>query len=199
MSTPTVSKEEWAWRSWHLGEGDYKPYGRRDPLHRDDTGAPAKIPKQWWIRFDEFLAQRGDSKEQPPPPVRWPTGLRVSEHFNVREFDCHDGRKVPEQAIPALARLADVFLEPLRDQFGTVFVTSGYRPADYNAMIGGARLSCHIYEVSPETVAADLIPKEGTPAQWARFLRGIADKARVGGCGRYATFVHIDNGSRRDW
>jgi len=123
----------------------------------------------------------------------------VSEHFALREFDCHNGRRVPAVAVPALCRLADVFLEPLRDRFGSVYVTSGYRPVDYNRSVGGAPFSQHIYDITPNAVAADVIPKQGTPVEWARFLRGIADHARQGGCGLYPTFVHIDNAARRDW
>jgi hypothetical protein len=203
MST-AVTPEEFAWRAWFLGEGQFKAYGRRSLEHRHETGAPAKVPAEWWVRLEEFLSRRSEDKEKPPAPPTYPAPgpagtTLVSAHFAVHEFDCHDGRKTPAAAVPALVRLAAVFLEPLRAEFGTVFVTSGYRPVDYNRAIGGAPQSQHIYELTPEAVAADVIPKHGSPASWGRALRQIADKARVGGVGVYATFTHIDNAGRRDW
>lgn len=199
----TISNEEWAWRAWFLGEGVYKPYGRRNLAQRNKTGAPARIPDEWWVRFETFLSKR-ENAEVPPALPKFPSGgpggaTKLSEHFSAYEFDCHDGRKTPELAYPALVQLAAVFLEPLRARFGSVYVTSGYRPEDYNRKIGGAPFSQHIYELGPGSVAADLIPKQGTPQDWAHHLRGIADWAKLGGVGLYAAFVHVDNGPRRDW
>lgn len=124
-------------------------------------------------------------------------GEQMSEHFKAGEFDCHDGRKVPEAAYPALRRLCRDVLEPMRDRFGPCRVTSGYRPADYNRAIGGAAQSQHIYEIGPESVAADVSFARGTPAQWAAFARELGK----GGVGQYdrSGFCHVDNGPRRDW
>lgn len=124
-------------------------------------------------------------------------GEQASKHFRVSEFDCHRGDKVPEIAYPALRRLCVDVLEPMRDRFGACRVTSGYRPADYNRAIGGASQSQHIYELSPDSVAADVSFERGTPAEWAAFAR----KLGKGGVGQYdrSGFVHVDNGPRRDW
>lgn len=190
-----VSKTELLWREWFLGEGRYKGdarnYGRRD-----ETGAPAKIPAEWWKRLEAFLARRSDYSEpgrkgEPAGPVTPRDPGQLSPHFNVREFDCHDGRKVPAAAVPALKKLCLTYLEPLRAEFGPAHVLSGYRPADYNARIGGAKFSQHIYELTPSSVASDLVFRLGSPALWARF----ADQLGAGGVGRYdhSGFVHVDN------
>ena len=124
----------------------------------------------------------------------------MSKHFNVREFDCHDGRHVPASAQNALERLCVQVLEPMRAKFGPCQVLSGYRPEDYNRAIGGAKYSQHIYELTPDSVAADVRFVKGSPKEWARFARKIMGKQ--GGVGRYdiSNFCHVDNRRpRADW
>lgn len=193
-----ISKTELAWREWFLGEGRFRG-DPRNPERRAITGAPERIPPDWWRRLEAFLARRADYAEpgRKAPENVHPAGggnvdPRLSLHFNVREFDCHDGRKVPAVAIPALRRLCKDILEPMRAKFGTAHVLSGYRPADYNARIGGAKYSQHIYELTPDCVAADLQFASGTPQEWGRY----ADThLKVGGLGVYQTsgFTHFDN------
>ena len=190
---PTISKIELAWREWFLGEGRFKS-DPRNPARRGETGAPAKIPAAWWKRLEAFLAKRSDYSEpgrkgDTPGSTTPRLPGQLSPHFNVREFDCHDGRNVPAIAVPALKKLCVTYLEPMRTEFGPCHVLSGYRPADYNSRIGGARFSQHIYELSPESVAADLVFRLGNPALWAQF----ADQLGAGGVGRYSGFVHLDN------
>lgn len=190
-----VSKTELRWREWFLGEGAYKG-DPRNPQRRAETGAPTKIPALWWKRLEAFLARRSDYSE---PGAKGPGAGsttprlpgQLTTHFNVREFDCHDGRKVPAIAVPALKALCVRYLEPMRAEFGPCHVLSGYRPSDYNARIGGAKFSQHIYELTPSSVAADLVFRLGSPALWARF----ADQLGAGGVGRYdrSGFVHVDN------
>lgn len=192
----SVSKAEFAWRLWYLGEGPYKG-DPRNPARRAETGAPMKIPQDWWKRLEAFLIRRADYSEPgrktPDPPGPATPGIpgQVSPHFHVSEFACHDGRQVPAIAVPALTRLCKKYLEPMRAHFGPGHVLSGYRPADYNARIGGAKFSQHIYELTPASVAADTVWRTGTPKDWAAF----ADQLGAGGVGRYdnAGFVHIDN------
>jgi hypothetical protein len=188
-----VSKSEFLWREWILGEGRYAGKGSRS-LPRPDVGYgdPAKgqkpVPQEWWKRLEAFLARRDDKAETPLPVPQLPVGY-ASPHFLIAEFDCHDGRPVPAFAVPALRDLCTRFLEPMRTAFGPALVMSGYRPEDYNRRIGGAKFSQHIYELTPQSVAGDLIFRTGTPAQWAQ----LADQLGAGGVGRYSSFVHVDN------
>lgn len=191
-----VSKAEFQWRLWFLGEGPFAG-DARNPARRAETKAPERIPAAWWRRLEKFLTARSDHAEpgrktpgKPAPVIPRPPG-QVSPHFNVREFDCHDGRRVPAIAMPALERLCVKLLEPMRAHFGPCHVLSGYRPRDYNASIGGAKYSQHIYELTPDSVAADLVFRTGTPKDWAAF----ADQLGAGGVGRYdqSGFVHVDN------
>ncbi len=204
MTPPQVTDAEFAWREWWLGESRFKEHGPRNREVRDRTGAPDRIPQEWWSRFEEFLARRHDGKEPDLKPsmlrralvaVRIPQaraedGSELSPHFALAEFACKDGTTVPKASVPALQRLCREVLEPLREQFGPCTVMSGYRHKAYNARIGGARFSQHIYDLHPGSVAADLIFSRGRPADWAEAAEPLTAS---GGLGRYPGFVHVDN------
>jgi hypothetical protein len=144
------------------------------------------------------------------------TRRRLSDHFVVEEFDCHNGARVPVAALPSLTSLCLHVLEPLRRQYGPIKVTSGFRERAYNRSIGSTDGSFHVYDLrvasgphlSPGAgVAADVVPARGTPAQWqawaqAHRLSNPTLRTRgLGGVGRYdrSGFVHLDIGPRRDW
>lgn len=191
----TVSKSELLWREWFLGEGRFKG-DARNYARREETKAPAKVPDAWWKRLEAFLAKRSDYSEpgrKGDTPGSITPGIpgQLTAHFHVDEFDCHDGRKVPAIAVPALKKLCVAYFEPMRAHFGPGHVLSGYRPEDYNARIGGAKYSQHIYELTPDSVAGDTVWRTGSPKDWAAF----ADQLGAGGVGRYdnSGFVHIDN------
>jgi uncharacterized protein YcbK (DUF882 family) len=116
---------------------------------------------------------------------------RLSPHFVLAEFHCHDGTPVPAAALPALRRLVKEVLEPMRGKFGQCKVNSAYRTEAYNRSVKGATASQHLYDQSPGDVAADVRFASGTPRDWAaeaeRRLKG------GGGIGIYGTFTHVDN------
>ena len=69
------------------------------------------------------------------------TNFSVAElsKTNVRQFD-----NTPSmQVIDNLQQLVDNVLQPLRDKFGQVTVTSGYRSPEVNKAIGGSGTSDH--------------------------------------------------------
>jgi uncharacterized protein YcbK (DUF882 family) len=131
------------------------------------------------------------------------TRHRLSEHFTVEEFDCHNGVKVPRRDYNGLEYLCKQYLEPLRKKFGPVTVVSGFRTKSYNAGIGGASRSFHVYtEHDGNDQAADIKCARGTPTQWRNFLAGIRSRTRggKGGLGLYRTFVHCDiRDYKADW
>lgn len=128
---------------------------------------------------------------------------RLSPHFKASEFYCNDGSAVPIVARPALVKLCETWLEPMRASFGLCFVLSGYRHELYNARIGGALHSQHIYEHDFESVAADVRFERGSPKLWAAKARTLRTAAGgKGGVGEYprAGFVHVDNRTyAADW
>jgi uncharacterized protein YcbK (DUF882 family) len=68
-------------------------------------------------------------------------------------------------------------------------VLSGYRTRQHNAAVGGAPVSFHLYRPGRQGVAADVRCARGRPADWYELL----DELSVGGLGRYADHVHVDN------
>lgn len=131
------------------------------------------------------------------------TRHRLSPHFVVEEFDCHNGTPVQKRDYNGLAYLCKQYLEPLRRKFGVVHVDSGFRTRAYNASIGGAPNSFHIYDIHDgNDQAADVRCASGTPAEWHSFLAGIRRTKRngKGGLGLYSTFVHVDiRDYKADW
>lgn len=123
------------------------------------------------------------------------TRHRLSKHFVVEEFDCHDGSKVQKRDYDGLEYLCRKFLEPLRTKFGSVHINSGFRTTAYNRSIGGASNSFHVYTAHDgNDQAADVTCARGNPKQWHAFLANIRKTKRngKGGLGLYSTFVHCD-------
>jgi uncharacterized protein YcbK (DUF882 family) len=131
------------------------------------------------------------------------TRHRLSKHFVVEEFDCHDGTKVQKRDYDGLEYLCRKFLEPLRAKYGAVSVHSGFRTTSYNRSVGGASNSFHVYTAHDgNDQAADISCARGNPTQWHAFLRKIRSDKRngKGGLGLYSTFVHCDiRDEQADW
>lgn len=112
----------------------------------------------------------------------------VSEHFKVREFACHDGSDVVliHRDLPAAC-------EKAREINGAFSPSSAYRHPHYNASIGGAAMSRHMYGD-----AVDIPAKEATPAELANQMDAyIGDK---GGVGIYTWGIHVDmRGEKARW
>jgi uncharacterized protein YcbK (DUF882 family) len=123
------------------------------------------------------------------------TRCRLSDHFVVEEFDCNDGTKVPSAWYDALKSLCRNHLEPLHAAYGPVTVNSGYRTPSYNASVGGASNSFHIYTAhDTNDPAADVSCAHGSSSQWHAKLDSTrqAHYGGNGGLGLYPTFCHID-------
>jgi hypothetical protein len=122
---------------------------------------------------------------------------RPSPHFAYAEFDCRNGQELPKQAEPAAKEWCERIGEPLRDRFGPVHINSAFRPAAYNASIGGESNSIHIYDFPGRNfraIAVDVTCERGSPAEWYAFVAGKAD-----GRGIYPSFVHADTRGQIGW
>lgn len=62
--------------------------------------------------------------------------------------------------IENLQRLVDNILQPVRDRFGPITVTSGYRSTKVNVAVGGSTLSDHILGMAADIEAPGLDNKQ---------------------------------------
>lgn len=115
----------------------------------------------------------------------------VTAHFSKYEFRCRDGSE-HEIDCGLLA-----MLEAIRCHFNSpVTITSGYRSPNYNAAVGGASNSQHLYGTAADFQVSGLDIKE--------VYRWCDEMFPVSGLGLYHRggwgWVHIDNrGSRARW
>ena len=78
--------------------------------------------------------------------------MRLSKNFILSEFTKSQeairrgiNNSAPQQVIDNLVLLCENVLEPIREEFGAVSVSSGYRSPQLNRMIGGSTNSQHVY------------------------------------------------------
>jgi len=125
------------------------------------------------------------------------TAGQLTKSYHVAEFDCRNGTPVPSYMVASLKALCVRHLQPLRDAGGVVSINSGYRTAAYNAAIGGASESYHVYTIRKTAPAADHIQSgRSAPAvqQWHEA------HTPFDGMGFYAGFTHGDDrGYRSRW
>jgi zinc D-Ala-D-Ala carboxypeptidase len=93
--------------------------------------------------------------------------MRLTENFTLEEFltsqtatRAHRIVEAPPAVVENLTRLAAELLEPVRAALGPVFISSGYRPAWLNDMIGGAPNSQHMTGCAADINVSGLSPLE---------------------------------------
>lgn len=116
-----------------------------------------------------------------------------TEHFKRREFDCHNGVKVPVQYYGNLQRLMNE-LEKIRAIWGKpITIRSGYRTLEYNRALGNT--TDHSQHLTAN--AADIVVK-GVAA--SAVYKKLNEMYPNDGVGRYTDFTHIDlRGRRARW
>ena len=122
--------------------------------------------------------------------------MKLTTNFSLNEFNKRN-YNVPTDVLRNLLELAKN-LQVLRDEVKKpIKITSGYRPAEHNAKIGGATKSRHI-----TGQAADFKIEGYTPKQVAAIIEKLiaAGKMKQGGLGTYSTWVHYDvRGTAARW
>jgi uncharacterized protein YcbK (DUF882 family) len=114
--------------------------------------------------------------------------MKLTTNFSLSEFNKRN-YNVPTDVLRNLIELAKN-LQVLRDEVKKpIKITSGYRPAELNAKVGGVTKSRHI-----TGEAADFKIEGYTPKQVAAIIEKLiaAGKMKQGGLGTYSTWVHYD-------
>ena len=114
--------------------------------------------------------------------------MKLTTNFSLNEFNKRN-YNVPTDVLRNLIELAKN-LQVLRDEVKKpIKITSGYRPAELNAKVGGATKSRHI-----TGEAADFKIEGYTPKQVAAIIEKLiaSGKMKEGGLGTYRTWVHYD-------
>jgi len=111
---------------------------------------------------------------------------QISPHFTLGEFQSHDGADMVKYSTYVLS-----WLEKIRARYGgTIRITSGYRSPSYNARVGGASNSAHLYGQAADFKVTD---SEGKPVSSKRiclWLEAIDYPKSIGFMG---TATHLDS------
>ena len=100
--------------------------------------------------------------------------MKLSKNFTLEELERSQtalrlsiDNLAPKEAVERLALLCARVLQPIRDHFGPVHISSGYRGPALNARIGGSRRSQHM-----RGEAADIVIAGVTPIEVCRWIEG---------------------------
>lgn len=133
--------------------------------------------------------------------------MQITKNFNLEEFHCKDGTKVPEEFMANVTELAQN-LQVLRDKIDSpIHINSAYRTPEYNIKVGGtARKDENGKLVSTSQhclgKAADITSRDYTPDEVATIIEALiaTGQMRQGGIGRYRGFTHYDiRGIKARW
>lgn len=99
----------------------------------------------------------------------------VSPHFTIEEMLASadhpelaaTAHEVPVEVLLSIARLTWSVLLPLRQRFGRITVSSGYRPRALNAKVGGADTSRHL-----TGCAVDFVMRHPAGQAWEEIRAG---------------------------
>jgi len=120
----------------------------------------------------------------------------MTKNFNIKEFECKCGCKMPEFVKKNVIELAEN-LQIIRDEVGRLDLTNSYRCKDHNSDVGGSTSSQHLVGKAADVKSESIKPKE-----MAQIVNDLMknEKIKTGGIGIYNTFTHIDiRGVRARW
>jgi zinc D-Ala-D-Ala carboxypeptidase len=108
------------------------------------------------------------------------TSSRLSAHFTLAEMTITQRRDVdntpPPEAIERLRTLAAVLLEPVRERFGRLIVTSGYRSLRLNRNVqGSSPRSAHLDGGAADFLPVDLLDDMSRAEAVAAVCRWVRD------------------------
>lgn len=114
-----------------------------------------------------------DERGQDSDGMSMTDGEMLSQNFSLSQMTKNSrfpniDNTPNEQQKENLRLLANNVLEPIRNKFGDLIITSAYRSPEINQRVGGSRTGDH-----PRGMAADIVPRTGTKnllevANWIR-------------------------------
>ena len=120
--------------------------------------------------------------------------MQITKNFNLSEFQCKCGCKMPSKVVNNILLLAEQ-LQVLRDALDCpVDLTNAYRCETHNKEVGGAKNSQHLLGK-----AADIQIDYLTPREISTTIEIFIDEGIMlqGGLATYPTFVHYDIRKKR--
>lgn len=94
----------------------------------------------------------------------------LSPHFTIRELVISLHREIdnspPPEIVERLRRLCLDFLEPIRAEFGPLYVSSGYRCPELNKCVGGQKTSAHMFGCAADFMPMDTKPTSKDVVRW---------------------------------
>lgn len=100
--------------------------------------------------------------------------MKVSKNFSLKELtrtECRFDNTPPPRALLNLAVLAAKILQPCRDEFGQIRVSSAYRSPEVNGAIGGSETSDHCAIGTASACDFEVISEEISNLKLAEFIR----------------------------
>jgi uncharacterized protein YcbK (DUF882 family) len=123
--------------------------------------------------------------------------MKLTENFNLSEFQCKCGCEMPSDVKVNITKLASQ-LQIIRDEIGKpIRLTNAYRCIKHNRSIGSGDKSQH-----PLGNAGDLQVSGYKPKEVFNIIERLIEDGIVyqGGLGLYNTFVHYDiRGNKARW
>ena len=126
---------------------------------------------------------------------------KVSPHFSVAEFACHDGSdtvKLSPDTVELLEKIRTYYNRKYSK--ASIVINSGYRTPSYNRSpaVRGARFSRHVVGDAADFVVRlkdrGIVPPSEV---YDDINSGCVFGDHKGGLGRYRTFTHIDTRAKK--
>jgi zinc D-Ala-D-Ala carboxypeptidase len=116
--------------------------------------------------------------------------VKLTEHFTTEELTIpDDNERIHDNA----QQLCEILLEPIRDKWGALKITSGERCDSHNHDVGGAPTSFHLYHEGK--AAADFIPLHASVTQVFTWIcmesKLMFDKVILEYEGQIPAIIHI--------
>ena len=81
--------------------------------------------------------------------------IQITKNFKLNEFFTRSSQGFNEECFLNVINLCTNILQPIRNEFGAIKITSGYRSEAHNKIVGGSKKSQHLFGE-----AVDIIPLE---------------------------------------